>query len=1038
LVRPGIFSTMKHVANEPDSLPAAGSNQGCLSESGAEPVVYCIAMIRNDADIVQNFLQQALVLFDKTMVVDIQSVDGTKEIIEEFESCSNGRIIGFSCNTRERYQSALMNLLARKAFSEGADWVFLLDADEFLDMESREQLHGFLKKCGDLVIHLPWINLIPSRYGSFARFDAGQVYTADAQPAPVQKVAISSRYALINPDFYIEEGNHNVSESVENPPELERFAFPILHIPVRSAERLQYKLSNASLLLDSKHNTRSDEGDHVGTILGRLKEAKLTPALLDSIASTYSVKPETQKRETKKSASPEKAPLIRRQLPSYVLNVQKPLDHARSLTETFTLDAEQQWDHVKFVKGAPVCAELKDRNIQIRALPMTGRGQAFYGRYSALSAENARLPTGLNVQVFTDAVAATFSDVELTPELEWTGLSPVLSALFSLLRPRRYVQLGVGSGISFFAACEASKKLELATQCVGLDAWIGPRAEPQPDQAFKTFRSQLKARFPTQHFIRGRFADGLTCFDAGSIDLLYFDSDQSYGAVVEDFSSWLPRMSRIGTMIFHDVNVHRAGGGLWRLWDELKRAYPAYTFYHCGGLGVLYVGEKSSAISQAIEALNANGGYARLAQLFFAYLGENISNKKLALEAANKVDDDQTGLKLLLSSDRIAHRFRRVLRSALLFARIKYSLSFTSTKRRARYTRKKREIKDSIAVLNRRLAAIQLEKRTVRNQRMSKLAHSFSMSPSHADGLAERTGQFVSFDQRRSPEGITGGLHKDVRLVIPTRGCSKWLPYFLNAYRSWGLEPTYAVDNGCEPATLRLLKENNVSTVFIDSDQIPNGESIMPYLSKSIQEEYIFRLDDDEFPARELIEWVNSIPDSDYAFVTSWWIPRYEVAFLDGRLQSCHPKWFRTKVGASLYYNLQGGRFYRHRDVTYDKVGPHHGNFISDYVSHAPPDALLIHLDYLVRTMEERLNKLRSTEMRFKDAGWPFANHMLPEMAPRELLSPKAFDNPDLKPLIDELLEKVYQPTDKLTLGVDEIVAIQKDRLSHDTMHFHY
>ena len=1029
---------MKHVANEPNSLPAAGSNQGCLSESGAEPVVYCIAMIRNDADIVQNFLQQAAVLFDKTMLVDIQSTDGTKEIIEELESSSNGRIIGFSCDTRERYQSALMNLLARKAFSEGADWVFLLDADEFLDMESREQLHGFLKKCGDLIIHLPWINLIPSRYGSFERFDAGQVYTADAQPAPVQKVAISSRYALINPDFYIEEGNHNVSESAENPPERERFAFPILHIPVRSAERLQYKLSNASRLLDSKHNTRSDEGHHVGTILGRLKENKLTPALLDSIASTYSVKPGTPKPEAKKSASPEKPSLIRRQLPSYVLNVRKPLDRARSLTETFALDTEQQWDHAKFVKEAPVCAELKDRDIHIRALPMTGRGHAFYGRYSALGAENAGLTTELNVKALTDVVAAAFRDVELTPGLEWTGLSPVLSALFSLLRPRRYVQLGVGVGTSFFAACEASKELELATQCIGLDAWIGPRVGSQPDEAFKKFRSQLEARFPTQHFIRGRFADALECFDAGCVDLLYFDSDRSYGAVVEDFSSWLPKMSSIGTMIFHDVNVHRAGAGVWRLWDELKRVYPAYSFYHCGGFGVLYVGDKSSAISQAIEALNANGGYTRLAQLFFAYLGENISNRKLAVEAANKVVDDQTGLQLLLSSDRIARRFRTALRRTLLFTRIKSSLSFPSTKRRAHYTRKKREIEDGIGFLNRRLAAIKLEKRAVRNQRMSKLVRGFSMSPSHADGGVERTGQFVNFDQSRAPKGITMGLHKDVRLIIPTRGCSKWLPYFLNAYRSWGLEPTYAVDNGCDPVTLRLLKENNVSAIFIDSDQIPSGESIMPYLSKSIQETYVFRLDDDEFPARELIEWVNSIPDSGYAFITSWWIPRYEVAFLDGKLQSCHPKWFRTKVGASEYHNLHGGRFYRHRDVTYGKVGPHHGNFISDYVSHAPPDALLIHLDYLVRTMEERLNKIRSTEKKFKDAGWPFANHTLPEMAPRELLRPRAFDNPDLKPLLDELLEKLYQPTEKLTLGVDEIVAIQKDRLSDDTTHFHY
>ena len=301
-----------------------------------------------------------------------------------------------------------------------------------------------------------------------------------------------------------------------------------------------------------------------------------------------------------------------------------------------------------------------------------------------------------------------------------------------------------------------------------------------------------------------------------------------------------------------------------------------------------------------------------------------------------------------------------------------------------------------------------------------------------------KSAEYVVFDKAAvKPSSITG-LHPSVRLIIPTRGCSKWLPYFLEAYRAWGLEPTYAVDLGSEPETLKLLKDNNVRTIFIDSDQIPNGESIMPFLSKSIEEDYIFRLDDDEFPTRELIDWANTIPESKYAFVTSWWIPRYEVALIDGKLRSCHPKWLRTKVGPAIVENLHGGRFYRHKDVSYDPVGPHHGNFISDYVSHAPPEAMLIHLDYLVRTMEERLSKIRSTEKRFPNAGWPFANHMLPEMAPRELLRPKDFNDPNLEPLTSQLLAKVYQPTEKLVLGVEEMMAIQQDRLDIDSMHFHY
>jgi glycosyltransferase involved in cell wall biosynthesis len=1021
----------------------SGSDEADFSQSKAleskpRPLVYCIAMIRNEADIITNFLDQALLLFHKTFIVDIQSSDGTREIVDAAAKKSNDRIVVFNCLTQERYQSALMNTLSRKAFSEGADWIFLLDADEFIDVKNQKELCDFLSTCQDDLIHLPWINLIPSEYGDFQVFHAGQEYSFSDQPSRVSKVAVSARYALINPDFCIEEGNHNVSKKLDGSPERQRLAFPILHLPVRSAARLKYKMINGARLLDSKHNTRADEGHHAATILRRLEENEVTPALLDSIALTYALRNEVAKDSLPtrgaKNFSEATPSFGRRRLPFFARDEQRPLAEVRPLKGTLERDAELQWEHVRFAHGVPVCAELRDSDLRIRCLPKEGRGHAFYGRYSALGPDDSHSPSGLNVNVLTHAIAGAFTDVD------WSGLAPVLFALFSLLRPRRYVELGVETGKRFFAVCQASERLKLKTQCIGVDAWI----EDPADSTFNSFRTQLESRFPAQHFIRGSFSDALDCFDDGSVDLLLIDGCHHYGVVMEDFESWMPKMSSKGTMIFHNINAYGRDFGVRRLWSELKRRYPAYSFYHGGGLGILYVGHRNNVIFMSINSLSSNGEYAALARLFFEQLGELASSPSAAIR--KRIDTNQGGdtgenidrWKVFLNSAQFNRNLRTVLRGSLFKNRIKYWLCYLSGKRRERYTKKKREVKDAIAYIDWNLRLLRPELHA--KQRRS-FVHNFSRTRGDSSSEpVERVDEsvFVRFDKRYAERHTTKGLHPKVRLIIPTRGCSKWLPYFLKAYRSWGLKPTYAVDNGCEPETLRLLKESNVNMIFIDADHIPNGESIMPYLSKSIPEDYVLRLDDDEFLARELIEWVNSIPDSKYAFVTSWWIPRYEVALLDGALWSCHPKWMRTKVGDSLYENLQGGRFYRHKDVTYDKVGPHHGNFTSHYVSHAPSKALIIHLDCLVRTMEERLNKIRSTEKRFKDAGWPFANHMLPEMAPRELLGLKDFDNPDLAPLINELLEKVYRPTEKLTLGVDELIAIQQDRLSHDTMHFHY
>jgi hypothetical protein len=352
-----------------------------------------------------------------------------------------------------------MNALARKAFSEGADWLFLLDADEFIDVKSRKELLELLKACQSDLIHLPWINLVPSHYGDFQVFDASQEYSFDEHPSGVCKVAISTRYALINPDFCIEEGNHNVSKTLDGRPEKERLAFSILHLPVRSAARLNYKTINAARLLDSKHNTGSNEGHHVATILQRLEDNEATPALLDSIALTYALRNEIGKDfvPTKgvKKSSEARPSLGKRRLPLLGRDERLRLVEARSLKETLERDAELQWEHVRFAPGAPVCAELRGSDLRIRCLPKDGRGHAFYGRYSALGSDASNSPSELNVKVLTDAVAAAFGDGSANARSNGSGLNPALFALFSVLRPRRYVGLGIHSGTSFFAACQA-------------------------------------------------------------------------------------------------------------------------------------------------------------------------------------------------------------------------------------------------------------------------------------------------------------------------------------------------------------------------------------------------------------------------------------------------------------------------------------------------------------------------------------------------------------------------------------------------------
>src|SRR4051812_19953941 len=86
-----------------------------------------IAMIRNENDIILPFMRQCAELFDKLLVANIRSTDGTASALHGFTD-PRLKVQVYEVERQEKYQSALMNCLSREAFAQGADWVFFLDA----------------------------------------------------------------------------------------------------------------------------------------------------------------------------------------------------------------------------------------------------------------------------------------------------------------------------------------------------------------------------------------------------------------------------------------------------------------------------------------------------------------------------------------------------------------------------------------------------------------------------------------------------------------------------------------------------------------------------------------------------------------------------------------------------------------------------------------------------------------------------------------------------------------------------------------------
>lgn len=188
----------------------------------------------------------------------------------------------------------------------------------------------------------------------------------------------------------------------------------------------------------------------------------------------------------------------------------------------------------------------------------------------------------------------------------WYGHVPFAHWLVTSTRPATIVELGTHGGASYAAFCEAVLRSGLETRCFAVDTWEGDAHAGRYGQDvftdLKQFHDGRYGNFSTM--IRASFDDAAKQFSPASIDLLHIDGLHTYAAVKNDFETWLPKMSDKGVILFHDIEVHRDGFEVDRLWDELRKNYPSFSFAHCYGLGVLAVGAQVAPSVAALCQLN--------------------------------------------------------------------------------------------------------------------------------------------------------------------------------------------------------------------------------------------------------------------------------------------------------------------------------------------------------------------------------------------------------------------------------------------------
>lgn len=276
------------------------------------------------------------------------------------------------------------------------------------------------------------------------------------------------------------------------------------------------------------------------------------------------------------------------------------------------------------------------------------------------------------------------------------------------------------------------------------------------------------------------------------------------------------------------------------------------------------------------------------------------------------------------------------------------------------------------------------------------------------------------FEKLASP-----GLNNEVTILVPTNGCIDWLPIFLEEFNSMNLSPVYLCECQTNDGTIEYLRENNIE-YHIKPEHLPHGilEQSIRYAAECVNTDWLFRLDDDEFPTPALVNWINKITYDKSVHV--WHIKRLELAIMNGELNSILPKWGEQNFEDVNYYS-QYQRLYQPKEVIYTKPKIHSNGFVAKNHGLAPADATFVHLDCIVRSPIERFKKLQSYDNVRKNAGWTFSNHYVPEFESDIFQNRIKYSQVNIDRMVGKLLEQRPHTQENITLSIEDIRKIQSD-----------
>ena len=239
-----------------------------------------VSVVKNEADILEANLRHNLGFLDRIVVFDHDSCDATRRILDAL--VAEGLSITLLARRPDRaefgfWQGEFMTALARLAFDQyGADYVFPIDADEFIDAPSRAAIEDALDACANEVASIEWRTYVPGVDDPPGAHPLESLrWRIETSEPTLPKIVVSRR--VMSRDWLIGRGNHAFCHRAGNElsihPAETVDAFRLAHLPFRSPQQLCAKVLVGWLSRKLAYGAKAESTQqswHIRELFGRI------------------------------------------------------------------------------------------------------------------------------------------------------------------------------------------------------------------------------------------------------------------------------------------------------------------------------------------------------------------------------------------------------------------------------------------------------------------------------------------------------------------------------------------------------------------------------------------------------------------------------------------------------------------------------------------------------------------------------------------------------------------------------------------------